>query len=121
MSCEEYSCWNDASVAHIFIRLITKTKYSSIITDTSRPDYNENILTLEEFNRDYKTLEGYIEWKRINNPIHPFSFYNFTPDNMTSFLQLINYETNNRDGLIRLWENVMMQGFNIAHLSQVKN
>ena len=101
MSTEEYLCWNDRSVAHIFLRLITKTKFL-LIVDPEHPYYNDNLLTFDEFNEDYKMLEGYIEWKRINKPIQNFSLYNFTPDSMTYFLRLINYDTNNRDELIEL-------------------
>jgi hypothetical protein len=120
MSTEEYLCWNDRSVAHIFLRLITKTKFL-LIVDPEHPYYNDNLLTLDEFNEDYKMLEGYIEWKRINQPMQNLSLYNFTPDSMTSFLSLINYDTNNRDELIELWENVMMKGTNVTYLPKVND
>jgi len=120
MSTEEYLCWNDTSVAHIFTRLITKTKFL-INVEPSHPYYNDNILTLDEFNNDYKMLEDYIEWKRIYKPIQKSSLYNFTPDSMTFFLQLITYDTNNRDELIELWENVMMKGNNVTYLPKVND
>ena len=120
MSTEEYLCWNDTSIAHIFLRLITKTKFLLII-DINHPYDNDNLLTLDEFNDDYKMLEGYIEWKRINKPIQNFSLYNFTPDSMTYFLRLINYDTNNRDELIELWENQMMKETNVPYLPKVNN
>jgi hypothetical protein len=120
MSTEEYLCWNDTSVAHIFTRLITKTKFL-INVEPSHPYYNDNLLTLDEFNNDYKMLEDYIEWKRIYKPIQKFSFYNFTPDSMRTFLQLITYDTNNRDELIELWENVMMKGNNVTYLPKVND
>jgi hypothetical protein len=120
MSTEEYLCWNDTSVAHIFTRLITKTKFL-INVEPSHPYYNDNILTLDEFNNDYKMLEDYIEWKRVNQPIQKSSLYNFTPDSMTSFLQLITYDTNNKDKLIELWENVMMKGNNVTYLPNVND
>ena len=120
MSTEEYLCWNDTSVAHIFTRLITKTKFL-INIEPSHPYYNDNLLTLDEFNNDYKMLEDYIEWKRIYKPIQKSSLYNFTPDSMTSFLQLITYDTNNKDKLIELWENVMMKGNNVTYLPNVND
>ena len=120
MSTEEYLCWNDTSVAHIFTRLITKTKFL-INVEPNHPYYNDNILTLDEFNNDYKMLEDYIEWKRIYKPIQKSSLYNFTPDSMTSFLQLITYDTNNKDKLIELWENVMMKGNNVTYLPNVND
>ena len=121
MLTEEYLCWNDTSVSHIFTRLITKTKFL-INVDPSQPYYDDNLLTVEEFNHDYKMLEGYIEWKRINQQFgQKFSFYNFTPDSMSSFLQLITYDTNNRDELIELWENVMMKGNNVTYLPNMND
>jgi hypothetical protein len=120
MSTEEYLCWNDTSVAHIFTRLITKTKFL-INVEPNHPYYNDNLLTLDEFNNDYKMLEDYIEWKRIYKPIQKSSLYNFTPDSMTSFLQLITYDTNNKDKLIELWENVMMKGNNVTYLPNVND
>lgn len=120
MSTEEYLCWNDTSVADTFFRLITKRKIL-LNVDFNSHDYNDNLLTLEEFNHDYKMLEGYIEWKRKNKPIQKFSFYNFTPHSMASFLQLITYDTNNRDELIELWVNVMTKGNNVTYLPKVND
>jgi hypothetical protein len=120
MSTEEYLCWNDTSVADIFLRLITKRKIL-LNVDFNIDDYDENHLTLDEFNYDYKTLEGYIEWKRINKPIQKFSFYNFTPHSMASFLQLITYDTNNKDELIKLWGNEMIRGNNVTYLPNVND
>ena len=120
MSTEEYLCWNDTSVAHIFTRLITKTKFL-IYVEPSHPYYNDNLLTLDEFNHDYKMLEDYIKWKRVYKPIQKSSLYNFTPDSMTSFLKLITYNTNNRDELIELWESVMIKGNNVTYLPNVND
>ena len=121
MSTEEYLCWNDTSVAHIFTRLITKTRFL-INVEPSHPYYNDNLLTLDEFNNDYKMLADYIEWKRINQSFgKKISLYNFTPDSMTSFLKLIEYDKNNKDELIELWENVMMKGSNVTYLPNVND
>ena len=121
MSTEEYLCWNDTSVAHIFTRLITKTRFL-INVEPSHPYYNDNLLTLDEFNNDYKMLTDYIEWKRINQSFgKKISLYNFTPDSMTSFLKLIEYDKNNKDELIELWENVMMKGSNVTYLPNVND
>jgi len=120
MSTEEYLCWNDSSVANLFIRLITKTKFL-INVEPSHPYYNDNLLTLDEFNDDYKVLEDYIEWKRLYQADQTSSIYNFTPDIMTSFLKLIKYDTVNRDELIELWENIMLKGNNITYLPKVSD
>ena len=119
MSTEEYLCWNESSVAHIFLRLITKTKFF-IITEENHPIHNDNFLTLEEFNDDYKMLEGYIEWKRNYQPIQNYSYYNFSPDKMSAFLKLINYDSNNRNELIKLWKKEMMKEPNSTYLSKVQ-
>jgi len=46
----EYAHWNDTSVAHMFIRLITKTNHP----------YNDCKLTFGEYQNDYNILKGYI-------------------------------------------------------------
>ena len=38
------------------------------------------------------------------------SLYNFTYDSMISFLHLIDYDTNNKDKLIKIWKATMMIG-----------
>ena len=88
----DYSYWNDTSVAHMFIRLMIKKNHP----------YNENSLTLDEFNADYKTLKDYIDWKKQNN-INSLSLYNFTIESMTYFLDLIKYDTDNTDELRKIW------------------
>ena len=92
----EYIYWNDTSTAHMFIRLMTKTNHP----------YNNNPLTLDEFNKDYKKLSDFIEWKS-KNPNNSFSLYHFTIDRMTSFLQLIRYDTDK--DLLELWKTKMMK------------
>ena len=62
-----YYQWNDTSVSHTFIRLITKINHP----------FNHNKLTLEEFQNDYNQLKGYIE-----NYINTYTSYNFTQNNM---------------------------------------
>lgn len=95
----EYVYWNDTAIAHIFTRLITKTKHP----------YNDNPLTLDEFNKDYNLLQDYIDWRKqyVKKGV---SLYNFTYDSMISFLHLIDYDTNNKDELIKIWKNTMMLG-----------
>jgi hypothetical protein len=93
----EYVYWNDTAIAHIFTRLITKTNHP----------YNDNPLTLDEFNKDYNLLQDYIEWRK-QNVKKGFSLYNFTYDSMISFLHLIDYDTNNKDELIQIWKTTMM-------------
>jgi hypothetical protein len=84
----------------MFIRLITKTNHP----------YNNNPLTLDEFNQDYKKVSDFIDWKSQNPNIkNSFSLYHFTIDRMTSFLQLIRYDTDNKDDLIELWKTKMMK------------
>jgi ATP adenylyltransferase/5',5'''-P-1,P-4-tetraphosphate phosphorylase II len=90
---DDYECWNDRVVAHTFVRLITKNN-----------PHNNTPLTLDEFNADYATLLGYIEWKRKNKfQRKRFAFYNFTPDNMTSFINLIRFDTDNMQELKQKW------------------
>lgn len=95
----EYVYWNDTAIAHIFTRLITKTNHP----------YNDNPLTLDEFNKDYNLLQDYIDWRKqyVKKGV---SLYNFTYDSMISFLHLIDYDTNNKDELIKIWKNTMMLG-----------
>jgi hypothetical protein len=83
----------------MFVRLITKTNHP----------YNDNPLTLDEFNSDYKELNDYIEWRNTARRVNSgFGLYNFTNDNMTSFLNLINFDTNNNDELLELWRTQMI-------------
>lgn len=95
MSAEEYSYWNDTSVAHMFIRLLNKTNYS----------------TIDEFNKDYEMLKGYIEWKRINKKNGGFSMYNFSIESMTSFIDLISYDANDNGELTKIWNTKMLFQF----------
>ena len=95
----EYIYWNDTAIAHMFSRLITKT---------NQP-YNDTPLTLYEFNKDYNLLQDYIEWRK-QFVKKGFSLYNFTYDSMISFLHLIDYDTNNKDELIKIWKATMMIG-----------
>ena len=95
----EYVYWNDTAIAHMFTRLITKTKHP----------YNDTPLTLDEFNKDYNLLQDYIEWRK-QYVKKGFSLYNFTYDSMITFLHLIDYDTNNKDELIKIWKATMMIG-----------
>ena len=90
-----------------------------LISKTNHP-YNNNPLTLEEFNTDYKTLKGYVEWKKINKK-NGFSLYNFTYDNMTSFFNLIKYDTENSDELLKLISILFRSPFDIQDNSNNKN
>ena len=66
-------------------------------------------LTLDEFNKMYKELKGYIEWRNENQRVNKgFSLYNYTNENMTSLLNLINYDTNNKDELLTIWRTQMI-------------
>jgi len=93
----EFVYWNDTSIAHMFSRLITKT---------NKP-YDDTPLTLDEFNKDYNLLQDYIEWRK-QFVKKGFSLYNFTYDSMITFLHLIDYDTNNKDELIKIWKATMM-------------
>ena len=94
---DTYSSWNDTSVAHLFTRLITKNNLP----------YNNTPLTQQEFDSDYQLLSGYIEWKKNHHMSSSFSLYHFTPNNMSRFLNLIDYNTQNKDELLNLWKTTM--------------
>lgn len=86
-----YPLWNDMSVTHLFVRLITKTNHP----------YNENLLTEEEFNNDYKNLIGYIQWRESYHI--PSSLYDFTDDKMKQLISMINWEKENKEELTTIW------------------
>ena len=84
--------WNGTSIAHMFIRLITKTNHP----------YDDNLsLTLEEFNNDYNMLKEFIKWHKNNHKT--YLLYNFTQDNMNELINFISYETDNKEHLNKLW------------------
>jgi hypothetical protein len=93
----EYTYWNDTAVAHMFMRLITKT---------NNP-YNDTPLSLDEFNKEYNLLRDYIEWRK-HNVKKGFSLYNFTYENMMSLLHLMNYHINNKDELLKIWNTTII-------------
>ena len=83
--------WNGTSIAHMFIRLMTKTNHP----------YNNLSLTLEEFNHDYNMLKDFIKWHKNNHKT--YLLYNFTQDNMNEFINCISYETDNEEHVKKLW------------------
>lgn len=94
----QYASWNDTSVAHVFIRLITKKNHP----------YNDEPLSIESYLEDHALMLGYIEWKKTQPPKN-FSLYNFTPESMTSFIELITHDTRNIDELWEIWKTRMME------------
>lgn len=91
-----YYQWNDTSVSHTFIRLITKINHP----------FNHNKLTLEEFQNDYNQLKGYIEWHKnnhIENYINTYTSYNFTQNNMNELFNKIDYNIDNQYFLLNFW------------------
>ena len=95
-----YENWNDTSVAHMFIRLINKINHP----------YNNDKLTLNEFNKDYDLLQGYIEWRhhKYNNFKTQFSLYNYSYNNLNELMNLINYEIDNKTELLNIWNNKIL-------------
>ena len=64
---DSFFLWNGTSLAHMFVRLMTKTNHP----------YNNNSLTLEEFNKDYNLAKEYIKWhKKILNHFYFISLHN---------------------------------------------
>jgi hypothetical protein len=92
-----FSQHNDTAIAHLFVRLITKTN----------SPYNKNKLTEYEFNEEYEYLKKYIEWKKIQSQTNNFSLYNFSPKKMSSFLSLISWDSSNENELLKLWKVTM--------------
>lgn len=88
----DFKCWNDTSVAHSFIRLMTKRNHP----------FNETPLSLEKFNEEYAILKDYIEW-RGDKGSSSADDYNFTYDSMTNFINMIDYNTNNEAELSKIW------------------
>ncbi len=97
MSSENFAYWNDTSIAHMFIRLITKTNHP----------YNNVSLTLEEYQNDYNTLKCYMEWHELNYA-KSFSLYNFTQTNMLEIFNQMDYNIDNKDYLLELWKTKML-------------
>ena len=93
----EFERWNETSIAFMFIRLLSKKNLP----------YSDSILTLEEFNTDYDTLEKYINWNKYKNIKIASHSYNFTAKNMSYFISLIKYEPDDRDALISKWKSIM--------------
>jgi hypothetical protein len=86
-----FSLWNDTSVAHLIHDLCNKKKES----------LNGNPLSLEEFNKNYKLLNEYIEWKKTQPKKKSFSLYDFSIENLTTFLHFINDYTDNKKDELR--------------------
>lgn len=86
-----FSLWNGTSIAHMFIRLMTKTNHP----------YNDSPLTLDEFNNDYNLLKDFITWHKNNNK--KYLMYNFTSNNMDELISLVNYETKFEGNIKKLW------------------
>lgn len=92
----DFELWNGTSVAHLFCRLITKTNHP----------YDERILTREEFDKDYRMMRDYIEWKR-NRQIN-YLLYKYTDENLTTLLNMIDYDTENRSIFSEYWKRNMV-------------
>lgn len=86
-----FSSWNGTAIAHMFQRLITKTNHP----------YNNEVLTLDDFETDYDTLKNFIKWHK-DNP-RTYSPYNFTQENMNEIFNLISYDVYNKKDLMDLW------------------
>lgn len=106
-----YAFWNDTSVAHMFIRLITKKNHP----------YNDAKLPYEIYKTDYDNLKGYIEWDRnvtwiLDNVGFLFglnstkfnSMYNFTHTNMVEIFDELDYLADNEEHLMHLWMTKIM-------------
>jgi hypothetical protein len=90
-----YHLWNDTSVTHLLVRLISKRNHP----------YNESLLTESEFKKDYIELIHYIEWRKPIQTIH--SLYDFTEDNMVKLISLISWDKDNREELLTLWNEIV--------------
>ena len=101
---ENFERWNDTSIAHMFIRLISKTNHP----------YSDMHLSREQFDADYELLEKYIEWRRKNQIVQkPNSSYNFNYSSMSFLLENIDYDTQNQEELSRLWNNMFNDDNNV--------
>jgi len=103
-SSENFERWNDTSIAHMFIRLISKTNHP----------YNDMHLSREQFDADYELLEKYIEWRREKQIVQkPNSSYNFNCLSMLFLFENIDYDIQNQENLSRLWNNMFNNDNNI--------
>ena len=90
----DFSRWNVTAVANTFCRLFTKKNHP----------YNQNPLTLDDFNVEYETIKEYINWHKENNP--KYLIYNFTQENMNELFNLIKYQdatTEESEKIKKLW------------------
>ncbi len=90
-----YHLWNDTSVTHLLVRLISRRNHP----------YNERLLTEDEFRDDHNVLIDYIAWRK---PIQTTdSLYDFTEDNMVKLISLINWDKDNHEELLTLWQEIV--------------
>ena len=97
---DNFDIWNGTSIAHMFIRLITKTHH---------PFGNDERLSSEHFTKEYNTLQQFIKWHET----HPkqYMLYNFTQDSMNELLNRISYDVDNKDELLQIWNTTMVLNF----------
>lgn len=102
---EKFEQWNDTSVAHMFIRLMTKSNHP----------YNDNMpLSREQFDADYELLENYINWRKNKHIVqHNNSSYNYTIDSMLYLLNRIDYDTQNLGEVSQLWNNMLRKNSDV--------
>ena len=99
---ENFESWNDTSIAHMFIRLMTKINHP----------YSDYLLSREEFESDYELLDKYIDWRKNADIVQLYeSSYIFTIDNMSYLLNKIDYDTHNDDELRQIWNTIMLKKY----------
>lgn len=99
---ESYECWNDTTVAGIFLILIKKNRNPYETSDIINVNF-------EEYQNYYNALKGYIEWHDTNCYLEKFSLYNFTQENMHRIFNKLDYNVNNKEELLTLWRNTMIR------------
>lgn len=98
MQQKNFKSYNDTTIAHLFVRLIS----------CKNSPYNDDKLSLEQFEKEYNELSDYIEWKESQCILqNNYSLYNFTPERMRTFLTLIKYDFENKKELLELWKSQM--------------
>ena len=93
-----FDCYNDTAIAYMFISLIKK----------DHTPYNNNKLTLEEYQNEYNIAKEFMGWHKNNYDCGGFSLYDFSRENLTEIFDKLDYNTDNTAELTQIWNDKIM-------------